>query len=101
MEHFLVYCVDIQGFMEKLGTVYYPSNWWLFINASKSSLKVVLILNRNQFASIPLAHSTCKKISYENMKILLSKLQYSTHSWKICVDFEVQKMLLGHQQCSL
>ena len=34
---------------------------------------------------------------YENMKILLSKLQSSTHTWKICVDFKVLNMLLGLQ----
>ena len=97
MEHSLVYCVDIQGLIEKLGTVYNPSDWRLFIDASKPSLIAVLLDNRNQFASIPLAHSTCMKESYENMKILLSKLQYSTHTWKICVDFKVLNMILGQQ----
>ena len=76
MEHSLVYCVGIQGLIEKLGTVYNPSDWCLFIDASRSTLKAVLLHNRNQFASIPLAHSTCMKESYEIMKILLSKLQY-------------------------
>ena len=31
------------------------------------------------------------------MKILLSKLQYNAHAWKICVDFKVLNMLLGQQ----
>ena len=62
MEHSLVYCGDIQGLIEKLETVY-NSDWRLFINASKSCLKVVLLRNRNQFASVPLAHSTCIKES--------------------------------------
>ena len=34
---------------------------------------------------------------YENMKILLGKLQYSTHAWKIFADFKVLNMLLGQQ----
>ena len=97
MENSLVYCVDIQGLIEKLGTVYNRSDWRLFIDASKSSLKAVLLHNTNQFASTPLAHSTCMKESYENMKLLLGKLQYSTHTWKICVDFKVLNMLLGQQ----
>ena len=97
MENSLVYCVDIQGLIEKLGTVYNPSDWCLFIDASKSSLKAVLLHNTNQFASIPLAHSTFMKESYENMKLLLEKLQYSTHTWKISVDFKVLNMLLGQQ----
>ena len=95
----LVHCVNIQGPTEKLGTVYNRSDWRLFIDATKSSLKAVLLHNTNQFASIPLAHSTCVKESYENMKLLLGKLQYSTHTWKICVNFKVLNMLLG-QICS-
>ena len=55
MEHSLVYCVDIQGLIEKLGTVCHPSDWRLFFDASKSSLKSVLLHNRDQFASILLA----------------------------------------------
>ena len=31
------------------------------------------------------------------MKILLSKLQYSAHTWKVGVDFKVQNMLLAQQ----
>ena len=90
----LVYCVDAQGLIKKLGTVYNSNDWRLFINASKSSLKAVLLHNTNQFASIPLAHSTCTKESYENIKLLLSKIQHGTHVWKICVDFKVPNMLL-------
>ena len=71
MENSLVYWVDIQGLIENLGTVYNPSDWRLFIDASKSSLKAVLLHGTNQFASIPLVHSTCMKESYENMKLLL------------------------------
>ena len=97
MENSLVYCVDIQGLIDKLGTVYNSSDWRLFIDASKSSLKAVLLHNANQFASIPLAYSTCVKESYENMKLLLGKLQYSTHTWKICVDFKVLNMQQGQQ----
>ena len=63
MEHSLVYCVDIQGLIEKLETVYNPSDWCLFIDTSKSSLKAVLFRNRNQFASFPFAHLTCMEES--------------------------------------
>ena len=61
MEHSLIYCVDIQGHMEKLETVYNSSNWRLFIDALKSSQKAVKLRNRNQFASNLLAHLTCMK----------------------------------------
>ena len=89
--------MDVQSLIKKLGTVYNSNDWCLFINVSKSSLKAVLLHNTNQFASIALACSTCMKESYENIKLLLSKIQYSTHVWKICVDFKVLNMLFGQQ----
>ena len=49
------------------------------------------------FASIPLAHSTQLKESYETMKILLTKLKYTDQAWKICVDIKVLNMLQGQQ----
>ena len=67
MENSLVYGVNNQN-TEKLETVYNPSDWHLFIDASKSRLKTVLSHKRNQFAFIPLAHSTCMKESYKNKK---------------------------------
>ena len=97
MENSLVYCVDIQGLIEKLRTVYNSIDWRLFFDASKSSLKANLLHNTNQFASIPLAHSTCTKESYEIMKLFLGKVQYSTHTWTICVNFKVLNMLQGQQ----
>ena len=63
MEHSLFYCVEIQDLIEKLETVYNSSDWRLFIDASKSSLKAVLLRNRNQLASIPFAYLTCIKES--------------------------------------
>ena len=57
-EHSLVYCVNVQGLIKKLGTVYNFNSWHFFIDASKSSLNAVLLHNTNQFASIPLAHSS-------------------------------------------
>ena len=56
MEHSFVHFVDIQGLTKKFKTAYNPSDWCLFIDVSKSSLKAVLLQNRNQFASMPLAH---------------------------------------------
>ena len=99
-EHSSVYCVDVQGLIKKLGTIYSSDNWHLFIDASKFSLKAVLLHNANQFASIPLAHLTCMKEFYDNIKLLLSEIQYSTHVWKICVDLDnSQDLLSTHILC--
>ena len=62
MEHSLVYWVDIQDLIEKLGTLYNSSDWCLFIDASKSILKAVLLHNTNQFASTLIAHSTYMRV---------------------------------------
>ena len=46
-EHFLIYCVDVHGLIKKLGTVYHSNDWHLFIDASKSTLKAVLLHTTN------------------------------------------------------
>jgi len=37
------------------------------------------------------------KESYNTMKLLLLKLQYNVHAWKICADLKALNMLLGQQ----
>ena len=76
-EHSLVCCVDVQSLIKKLRTIYNFNDQHLFIDASKSSLKAVLLHNTNQFAFIPSAHLTCMKESYPNIKLLLLEIQYS------------------------
>ena len=62
--------------MEVRGHEYNPDQWRLFTDSSKVSLKVVLLHNGNRFPSVPLAHATKMKESYENMKLLLGKIKY-------------------------
>ena len=94
----LVYCRDAAGLLGQLGAPQYdPRDWRLFIDSSKRSLKCVLLHNRNQFASISLAHSTTLKKKYEAVKYVLDKIQYEQHQWMICVDFKVVNLLLGQQ----
>ena len=47
---------------------YSPDDWRLFIDSSKRSLKCVLLHNGNEFGSIPIAHSTKAKETYESVK---------------------------------
>ena len=67
-EHSLVYCVDVQDLIKKLGTVYSFNDWHLFIDPSRSRLKAVLLHNTNQFAFISFAHWASIKESYKNKK---------------------------------
>ncbi|QQP52342.1 Uncharacterized protein FKW44_004467 [Caligus rogercresseyi] len=97
-EEDLVYCRDVAGLLVKLGAPQYdPRDWRLFIDSCKRSLKCVLLHNGNQFASIPLAHSTTLKEKYEAVKYVLDKIQYEEHKWIICVDLKMVNFLLGQQ----
>ena len=93
-----MYCTDIAQLLHKLGvTRYRTKDWRLFIDSSKRSLKCVLLHNGNEFASVPLAHSTTLKEKYEAVKFVLEKIQYDQHKWLICVDLKMVNFLLGQQ----
>ena len=62
-----------------------------------SEFKAVLLHNGNKFASIPVAHSTKLKETYENLEIVLQKIKYSEHQWKVCGDLKIATMILGQQ----
>ena len=53
--------------------------------------------NGNKFPSVPLAYATNMKEMYENLKILLEKIQYDTYRWTICCDLKVIALLMGLQ----
>ena len=60
-DHFsLCYCTNTRGLFQEIGVAYSASNWRLFIDSSKRSLKVVLLHNGNVYPSIPMAHSVQK-----------------------------------------
>ena len=77
--------------------IYKPVDWRLFIDSSKRSLKCVLLHNTNEYASIPIGHSTVMKEEYESVKRVLRKLSYNKHKWLICVDLKMANFLLGQQ----
>uniref|UniRef100_A0A8D8TYE9 Uncharacterized protein n=1 Tax=Cacopsylla melanoneura TaxID=428564 RepID=A0A8D8TYE9_9HEMI len=83
--------------MESLGHEYKSEEWRLFIDSSKMSLKAVLLHIGNELPSVPLAHATNMKETYESMKLLLDKIKYDEHKWKLCGDLKVIALLLGLQ----
>lgn len=93
----LTYCIDIAGLIKKLGIDYEASEWRLFIDSSKRSLKAAILHNSNIFSSVPVAHSVIMKETYANMKILLEKINYIHHNWLICGDLKVVAILQGLQ----
>ena len=97
MEETFVYCHNVAGLLQAMGCVYDPTEWRLFIDSSKASLKCVWLHNGNRYASIPIGHSVHLKETYENMNMLLMKIKCNNHKWMVCGDLKVLSMLLGQQ----
>ncbi len=94
----MVYCNDIKGLMSLYKTdMYEPANWRIFIDSSKESLKAVLLHNGNEYAAVPIGHSTILKESYESLKCLLDSVNYNLHQWRISGDFKMINLLVGLQ----
>jgi len=93
----VVFCNDICSVMEVLGHEFNTDQRRLFIDSSKVSFKMVLPHNGNKFLSVPLAHATNRKESYENMKLLFGRIKYDEFQWKLCSDLKVLALLLGMQ----
>lgn len=90
-------CIDVHGLFSAIGLCYDPDDWRLFVDASKSSLKAVLLHNSNQLPSVPVAYAVSMKETYENLKELLRCINYDQHHWSICGDLKVIAILLGLQ----
>ena len=61
---------------------YLATEWKLFIDSNKTSLKAVLH-NRNKKGSISVAYSTKFKETYKSMKHLLTCIGYEEYKWCI------------------
>jgi hypothetical protein len=64
-----------------------PEEWWLFMDASKVSLKAVLLHNGNELPSIRIAYSVHTKGTYETWTIVT--IHYQTYEWQVCGDLKV------------
>lgn len=58
----------------------------------------VLLHNGNQYASLPVGHSVHLVESYENLALILEKIDYQNHKWVVCGDLKVLSLLLGQQR---
>ena len=59
---------------------YSNTDWRLFIDSSKRSLKCVLLHTGNTYGSIPMAHSIKMKEEYETVAFILKKINYAEHN---------------------
>ena len=55
----------------------------------------MLLQNGKQQRSIPGGHAVHMKETYENLKQLLKKLEYSKYGWHSCGDLKVVSLLMG------
>ncbi|GBP36844.1 hypothetical protein EVAR_96090_1 [Eumeta japonica] len=85
------------GLFEAMNQNYDKTEWRLFIDSSKYSLKAVLLHNGNKKPSIPIGHAVNCKESYETMRTLINLIKYKEHKWKVCGDLKVIGMLVGLQ----
>lgn len=96
-ENRLCFCCDIDGLFGELGQYHEPSEWRLFIDSSKRSLKAALLHNGNERPSIPIAHTVHLPEAYDTMKLLLQSIQYHKYKWHFCGDLKVIGLVLGLQ----
>lgn len=93
----LCYCNDISTLFDKFGIVFDTQEWRLFIDASKHSIKAVLLHNDNKFPSVPVAYSVTMRETYQNLKEIPHCINYDQFKWAICTDFKVIALLTGLQ----
>ena len=80
----LIVCLKVHELMAVLKITYDSPEWRLFIDSSKTSLKAVLLHNRNTMPSIPVGYGVHIKESYDNIKVLLKCINYNQHQWQLC-----------------
>jgi len=74
-----------------------PEQRRIFIDASKTILKAVLLYNGNKLPSIPVAYSPSTIETYKSMNNFLVEVDYKKYQWEFCGDFKVIVVLLGLQ----
>ena len=90
-------CKDIDGLMFAMHMRHSPEQWRLFIDASKTSLKAVLVHNGNKLPSNSVAYAPSLKETYTTMNNILVEVDYRKYQWEFSGDFKVIAVLLGLQ----
>lgn len=85
------------GLINMYGVSYDKNHWRLFIDSSKTSLKVVLLSEGSKYASLPIGHSVRLNEKYVNLILILNLIKYEDHKWKVCGDLKIISMILGQQ----
>lgn len=78
-------------------SVYNPDQWRLFIDASKRSLKAVLLYRDSSKKPVPVLYAVGMKETYQTMQLVLDCIKYDEHKWRANCDFKVLSLLSGMQ----
>jgi len=68
---------------------YNSTEWRVFIDSSVKSHRVILLHNANTFASIPIGHSVYLKENYNDLAMILEKVNYQEHQWMVSGYFKI------------
>jgi len=90
------YC-NTQTFVQQFSIQKIPIQKSLFIDNEKKMLLQYFREDGNKYGSIPIGHSVTLQEKYDNIKVVLEKIQYDEHQWVICVDLKMVCFLLGQQ----
>ena len=93
----LCYCNNVSALFQSIGMIHDQTNWRLFTDSSKESIKAVLLHNGNRYPSVPVAYSTTPKETYYNLQLILDKLNYHFHLWYVCAHLKGVALLRGLQ----
>jgi len=80
---YFIYCKDIDGLMDALHMRHSPEQWRLFIDASKTSLKAVLLHDGNKLPFIPVPYAVSTKEMYTTMNNILIEVDYKEYQWEV------------------
>ena len=94
---YFTYCKDTDGLFDAMHIRHRPEQWRLFMDASKTGLKAVLLHNGNKFPSIPVAYAPSTKETYTTMRNTQVEVDYKKYQWEFCGYFKVIAVLLGLQ----
>jgi hypothetical protein len=98
VEDSIVFCCDIDGLLKELLFDRDINNWWLFIDSSCSSYKMVMLHKLSQCPPFPVVYSREQKETYDTVKKSLDLIKYSELQLPICGDLKIVGFLMGLQK---
>lgn len=84
---------NVTSLFEAIGVACNSNKWYFFINSSYSSLKAVLLHNRNMYPFL-LAHFVQLKEEYNSIKILLDTLKYEKYGLEVIGNLKMMTFLM-------